>query len=128
MLRNTLLALTALTATAATALTATVAMAQTAAVATLPGTTLAPATGLAAPAGTPAGATVGDMVPVKTPAELAKIKYQTEIVCKTTVETGSLIAKKKTCLTRKQWQYVNDENERDARKFVQDNTTKPGSN
>jgi hypothetical protein len=64
----------------------------------------------------------------KTPEELAKIKYQSEIVCHTSIETGSLIAKHKTCLTRKQWAYVNEENQRQARKFVEDNTGKPTSN
>ncbi len=92
-----------------------------------PGNTLAPATGAVstAPAPVPA-APVGDMGPAKTPAELKTIKYNTEVVCKTTGETGSLIAKHKTCLTRKQWQYVADENQREAYKFVQDNTTRQG--
>jgi len=91
-----------------------------------PGNTLAPATGVTAPASTPVGASGGDMVPAGTPAKVAAQKYKTDVVCKTTVETGSLIARHKTCLTRKQWQYVNDENEREAYKFVQDNTTKQG--
>ena len=121
MFRTMLFAMAALGAGDAAAQTAPV-------IANPPGNTLAPATGAVAPTNAPVGATGGDMVPAKTPAELAKIKYQTELVCKTSVEIGSLIAKRKTCLTRKQWQYVNDENERDARKFVQDNTSKPGSN
>lgn len=88
------------------------------------GTTLAPANSAVA-AVTPGGvAPTGD--PTNTAAELAKVKYQTAVVCRTSVETGSLIAKKKTCLTRKQWQYVSDENERTARRFVEDNTTKQG--
>ncbi len=106
------------------ALGATAATAQTA-VGNPPGNTLAPATGAVTTA--PAvGASAGDMVAAKSAADLAKIKYQTAPVCKTTIETGSLIAKKKTCLTRKQWQYVNDENERTARRFVEENTTKQG--
>ena len=94
-----------------------------------PGNTLAPQTGavVATPAPPPA-APVGDMVSAKTPAQLAAEKYRTEIVCKTSVETGSLIARHKTCLTRKQWQYVNDENERQARKLVEDNTSRPNGN
>ena len=93
-----------------------------------PGNTLAPATGTVAPPAPPVAAPPGDKLPAQTPAELAKIKYQTEVVCKTSVETGSLIARHKTCLTRKQWQYVNDENERSARKIVEDNMGKPGGN
>jgi hypothetical protein len=106
---------------------ATAAAAQTA-VGNPPGNTLAPATGTVAttPAPPPA-APAGDMVAAKTPAQLKAEKYKTEIVCKSEAETGSLIAKKKTCLTRKQWEYVKDENERTARDFVHDNTSRPGS-
>ena len=106
---------------------ATTVTAQTA-VGNPPGGTLAPATGnVAAGAASPGPAQPGDLVvkvipaPAKTSAETVAAKYQTEVVCKTTVETGSLIARHKTCLTRKQWQYVNDENEREARKMVEDN-------
>ena len=94
-----------------------------------PGNTLAPATGtVGTGSATPVAAPTGDMVPAKTPAQIAAEKYKTEVVCKTTVETGSLIARRKTCLTRKQWQYVNDQNERDARKLVEDNTGRPTGN
>lgn len=107
---------------------ATAAAAQTS-IGNPPGNTLAPATGtVTATPAPPAAAPAGDMVPARAPAQLAAEKYKTEVVCKTTVETGSLIARHKTCLTRKQWQYVNDENERDARKLVADNTGKPGGN
>lgn len=100
-----------------------------------PGATAQTTAPTAPPADSPAGATpatappaVTIAPPAKTPAELAKIKYQTEIVCHTSIETGSLIAKHKTCLTRKQWAYVNEENQRQARRFVEDNTGKPTSN
>lgn len=94
-----------------------------------PGNTVAPATGNVTTAvGPPPAAPAGDMVPAGTPRALAAERYKTEVVCKTTIETGSLIARHKTCLTRKQWQYVNDQNERDARKLVEDNTGKPGGN
>lgn len=96
-------------------------------VAAPPGNTLAPQTGTVAAGPTSPAATGGDMAPAATP-QLAAEKYKTEIVCKTTVETGSLIARHKTCLTRKQWQYVNDENERTAREFVEDNMGRPTSN
>lgn len=90
-----------------------------------PGNTLAPATGSVTTTPTPPPVAP---TPDGTPAQLAADRYRTEIVCKTTIETGSLIARHKTCLTRKQWQYVNEANERDARKLVEDNTGKPGSN
>jgi hypothetical protein len=104
------------------------AMAQTA-VGNPPGNTLAPATGTvtATPAPPPA-APAGDMAATKTPAQIAAEKYKTEVVCKTSIETGSLIARHKTCLTRKQWQYVNEENERTARKLVEDNMGRPTGN
>ena len=93
-----------------------------------PGNTLAPATGTVGTGSSPPpAAPAGDMVPAKTPAQIAAEKYKSEVVCKTSIATGSLIAKHKTCLTRSQWQYVNDENERQARKMVEDNTNHPGS-
>ncbi len=49
-------------------------------------------------------------------------------VCRAPVETGSLIKKRKTCLTRAQWKAVDDQHEREARKMVEDNTGKPQSN
>ncbi len=107
---------------------ATTAAAQTA-VGNPPGNTLAPATGtVTTTVGAPVAAPTGDMVPAKTPEQIKAEKYKTEIVCKTEVATGSLIAKHKTCLTRAQWAYVKDENERTARDFVHDNTSRPGSN
>ncbi len=95
-----------------------------------PGNTVAPATGAVttAPMTPAASASAGDMVPAGTPKKVAAQQYKSDLVCKTEVQTGSLIAKKKTCLTRKQWQYVQDENQREAYRYVQDNTTKSGGN
>lgn len=109
---------------------AVVALAATAATAQTPvgnpvGTTLAQAAAVAPSTPSAAAPTVAPPAG-PTAAELAKIKYQTAIVCRTSIETGSLIAKKKTCLTRKQWEYVSDENQKTARRFVEDNTTKQG--
>ncbi|UAJ10349.1 hypothetical protein [Polymorphobacter megasporae] len=59
-----------------------------------------------------------------TPAEV----YKSQVVCKTEQETGSLVKKHKTCLTRKQWAYVNDQHESYARKMVDDNTSHPSGN
>lgn len=108
-------------AAAAALLTATSALAQTS-VGNPPGNTLAPATT------TTASAAISIVLaPDITPAQLAAVKYKTEIVCKTSVETGSLIAKRKTCLTRKQWEYVNNENQRAAYKIVSEGTGRAAS-
>lgn len=51
-----------------------------------------------------------------------------EMVCKSNLETGSLVKKHKQCFTRKQWAYVNDQHESSARKMVEDNSGKPAGN
>jgi hypothetical protein len=51
--------------------------------------------------------------------------YKTVVVCRSDIETGSLVKRHKACLTRKQWQYVNDEHEREARKVVEGGTGRP---
>ncbi len=113
-MRTTILAVALLATTAAVAQS----------VGNPPGNTLAPATGTATTAsGPPPAAPVGDL-PARTPAQVAAEKYKTEIVCKTTIQTGSLIAKRKNCLTRKQWQYVDDENQRFVHRLQEDNAGK----
>lgn len=49
-------------------------------------------------------------------------------ICRASVETGSLIKKRKTCLTKAQWVAVDDQHEREAHKMIEDNTGKPQSN
>lgn len=44
-----------------------------------------------------------------------------EIVCHSTIETGSLIGRHKTCLTRKQWVTLNDANQGSARRMIENN-------
>jgi len=74
----------------------------------------------------PATAVAPTVAPVATmtPADV----YKTQIVCRSEVETGSLMKKRKTCLTRKQWAYVNDQHESYARKLVDDSTGHPQGN
>lgn len=60
-------------------------------------------------------------VAAMTPAEI----YKSQVVCRSEQETGSLVKKHKTCLTRKQWAYVNDQHESYARKMVEDNMGRP---
>lgn len=50
------------------------------------------------------------------------------MVCKSNLETGSLVKKHKQCLTRRQWTYVNGEHETFARRMVEDNSGKPTGN
>ena len=49
-------------------------------------------------------------------------------ICRASVETGSLIKKRKTCLTRAQWVALDDQHEREAKKMIEDNTIRPQSN
>jgi predicted transglutaminase-like cysteine proteinase len=49
-----------------------------------------------------------------------------EIVCKRERETGSLVKAKKTCLTRQQWQYVQDTNQQFARELNNATMSRPG--
>ncbi len=49
-------------------------------------------------------------------------------ICRASVETGSLIKKRKACLTKAQWVAVDDQHEREAHKIIEENTGKPQSN
>lgn len=46
-------------------------------------------------------------------------------ICRASAETGSLIKKRKACLTRAQWKAVDDQHEQEAHKMIQDSTTRP---
>ncbi len=73
----------------------------------------------------PPSAPTPPSTPALTPAQLAAAQYRTKIVCRSSVETGSLIAKRKTCLTGKQWEYVDQAHRDEARKMMMDNMGKP---
>lgn len=77
-----------------------------------------------APAAPSAPAVAVKVVPASAPAPVQVEK----IICKTSLETGSLVKKNKVCLTKKQWVYVNNESEAAARKIVDDNSGRPTSN
>ncbi len=47
------------------------------------------------------------------------------LICRSSVETGSLIQRHKQCLTKAQWRYVDDQHQGAARKLVEDQMTKP---
>ncbi len=73
----------------------------------------------------PSNFPVVKIVPAPTPGQVAAQRYKSEIVCRTTIETGSLIAKRKTCLTPKQWDYVDQEHRDEARKLMMENMGHP---
>ncbi|QYE36078.1 hypothetical protein KZX46_09160 [Polymorphobacter sp. PAMC 29334] len=86
-----------------------------------------PAPSLAAPV-TPA-APVVSAAPVQpaTPAALPSFKpvsatdLANQVVCRSTIDTGSLIKKHKVCMTRHQWTYLDRENGSSARKMIENN-------
>jgi hypothetical protein len=90
----------------------------------------------AAPDGPPAAdhpPTIADRTmatdPAPTPAPVTAAKPAAEPrICRTSIETGSLIAKHKQCLTKAQWRYVDDAHETEARRLMQDNMNRPGCN
>ncbi len=51
-----------------------------------------------------------------------------QMVCRKDLETGSLVRTKKTCHTKAQWAYIDDVNQNDSRKLVEDNMTRPAGN
>ena len=48
------------------------------------------------------------------------------LICKSSIETGSLIAKRKQCLTKAQWRYVDDLQRQQTQQLFDDQRTKPG--
>lgn len=83
---------------------------------------LAVATMAPAAAQTPAAAPAA--APAAPPAAVDKSQ---EIVCKREKETGSLVKARKTCLTRRQWAYVQDMNQEVARQLNDSTMSRPGS-
>lgn len=50
------------------------------------------------------------------------------LICRSSIATGSLIARHRQCLTKAQWRYVDDQHEAEARRYVGDGTTRQGCN
>ena len=90
------------------------------------------ATAAPAQVASPAPATTKPVPVVVVPAAPTPVsvddKYKTQLVCRTSIQTGSLIAKHKVCLTRRQWSYVNDQTHDDAQRLVDDTRGKSNSN
>jgi hypothetical protein len=80
----------------------------------------------AAPAPTAAPATAA--APVTKTAEAAAADRANEVICRKQQETGSLVKVKKTCHTRQQWAYIEQENKRMGQDFILNNQNRPGSN
>jgi hypothetical protein len=92
----------------------------------------APAVAVAAPpapvlAAEPAPAPVA-AAPVTKTAEAAAADRANEVICRKQQETGSLVKVKKTCHTRQQWAYIEQENKRMGQDFILNNQNRPGSN
>ncbi len=64
--------------------------------------------------------------PAAVPAAQAPAKEK--MICRRDKEIGSLVATKKTCHTKSQWQYIDDTNQTFANKLVDDSRSKSGGN
>ena len=51
-----------------------------------------------------------------------------KLICKREVPIGSLVATRKVCLTKSQWVQREVDGNREARKMIEDNTTRQRSN
>lgn len=65
-----------------------------------------------------AAATLGAPAPASEPP--VALPPAEKMICKSQLQTGSLVARKKLCLTRAQWKYLNEQNESAARRMVED--------
>jgi hypothetical protein len=81
-----------------------------------------------APAVAPAPAAAPEAAPVTKTAEAAAADRANEVICRKQQETGSLVKVKKTCHTRQQWAYIEQENKRMGQDFILNNQGRPGSN
>jgi hypothetical protein len=105
--------------------------------AALPATAaLAQAAPEAAPAAAPAAAaepatpaeSATAAAPVTKTADAAAKDRANEMICRKTQETGSLVKVKKTCHTRSQWAYIEQENKRMGQDFILNNQGRPSGN
>ncbi|MGI4880610.1 MAG: hypothetical protein ACRYG4_24360 [Janthinobacterium lividum] len=65
------------------------------------------------------------IIPATIPQPSDAQRYKTENVCRSSIETGSLVTKRKSCLTRKQWEYVDQAHREEARKMMMENMGHP---
>lgn len=65
------------------------------------------------------------IIPATNPQPSDAKRYKTENICRSSVETGSLVIKRKSCLTQKQWEYVDQAHRDEARKMMMENMGHP---
>ena len=79
-----------------------------------------------APVYPPASADTAPPFAVKiVPATPLPVAVPQPLICRSAIETGSLIQRHKQCLTKAQWRYVDDQHETAARKLMEDSMSKP---
>ena len=94
-------------------------------IAAIAGFTLA-ASALAEPPVVPAATTdAAPAVAVRIVPATAVPRAPEPLICRSSVETGSLVKRHKQSLTKAQWRYVNDQHESFARKIVDDSMGRP---
>lgn len=68
----------------------------------------------------PVAAPVGGPPPTGKTAEAAADDKANETICRKTLETGSLVKQRKTCHTRAQWAYIEQESRRLGQQLILD--------
>lgn len=61
------------------------------------------------------------------PASAATDTSSEKLICRGEAETGSFVRKKKTCLTKKQWEFSRSEHQRQAQEMQAQINTESGS-
>ncbi|UAJ10348.1 hypothetical protein [Polymorphobacter megasporae] len=62
------------------------------------------------------------------PATLQPVVARQPLICHSSIETGSLIQRRKQCLTKSQWRYVEDVQDQQNRQLLDDQRSKQGCN
>lgn len=73
-----------------------------------------------APIAAPAGAAPATAPPTIKTAEAAADDRANEMICRKTLETGSLVKQRKICHTRSQWAYIEQESRRLGQQLILD--------
>lgn len=74
------------------------------------------------------GAAAAQQPPLAPPPPAAEADPMDKMVCRRQLETGSLVRAKRQCHTRRQWAYLDEQNQTSARQLVDDTRSRPGSN
>jgi hypothetical protein len=65
--------------------------------------------------------------PAPAPAAAAPAAIE-KLICRSRLETGSLVKRKRTCLTAAQWRYADEANNSAAAKMIQDHASATAGN